>query len=65
MRSCQVPRVKHKIKIHNDEDEDEEQLDDDIRAALEQACVELGYFEEDIYYYYIVVRLFIGTQRIR
>ena len=44
MRSWQTPRVKQKIKIHNDEDEDEEQLDDDILAVLEQACVELGYF---------------------
>jgi hypothetical protein len=43
-----APKLKHKSKIRNDQDEDEDGSDDDIRAALEQACVGLGYSEEDI-----------------
>lgn len=39
---------KEKIKIHNEDSEVDGISDDDIYAALEQACVKLGYSEDDI-----------------
>ena len=39
-------KIKHNVLLHNSEDEDTS--DDDIYTALEEACVALGYSEEDI-----------------
>ena len=48
LETPKAPKVKHKIKIQNDQEEDEDGGDDGIWTALEQACVDLGYSEEDI-----------------
>ena len=40
--------VKHKVKVIDDISEDEDEDEADIFAALEEACVDLGYTEDDI-----------------
>jgi SpoVK/Ycf46/Vps4 family AAA+-type ATPase len=40
--------VEHKVRIIDEISEDEDEDDADIFAALEQACVDLGYTEDDI-----------------
>jgi hypothetical protein len=40
--------VQHKVRIIEEISEDEDEDDADIFAALEQACVDLGYTEDDI-----------------
>ena len=47
-REAPKVNIKHKIKILHDLSEEEETTEDDIFVALEQACVELGYSEDDI-----------------
>jgi hypothetical protein len=47
-REAPKVNIKHKIKILHDLSEEEDTTEDDIFVALEQACVELGYSEDDI-----------------
>ena len=47
IRTRREIKTEHKAKIADEESADEVS-DDDIWAALEEACKELGYSEEDI-----------------